>query len=159
MDILPGLPRTQRNEVIVRGFQRFRDMPVEDRDVTFDGIIVGNLHVLTFRYTRGFTPRNPRGRDISAMLGGGYHQSHIRVSVVRITSKISPDELEVELEQPVVMSHRNGPTVESDRYALHRDGYVKYFPGLGNESKDWSSYIPLWEHTKYPILPVITHGV
>ncbi len=160
MDLLPGLPRDQRNAIAARAYERFGDMPIESRDpIVFSRMIVGNLCVLTFRYTNGFIPPNPQQRDVFTALGGGYAQSHVLVSVVRVMHKLSLDEMEVELEQPVCMSYKNGPTVASTRFVLHSDGHVKYFPDSStNETRDWSSFQPRWEHTRYPVLPVVVSG-
>lgn len=160
MDMFPGLPRDQRNAIVARAYERFGDMPFESRDqIQFSNLITGNLYVLTFRYTNGFVPPNPQQRDIMTAMGGGYAQDHILVSVVKIVKRLSASEVEIELEQPVNMSFRNGPTVLSDRFALHQDGHVKYFPADdSDETRDWNSRLPRWEHTRFPVLPVIVSG-
>ena len=158
MDILPGLPRTQRNAIVARAYERFNDMPDERHNLGFDEIVAGNLHVITFRYKSGYVPLNPQRRDVSAMLGGGYAQDHVLVSVVKTVKRLGSDEMEVQLETPVCMSHKNGPTVPSDRFSLHRDGHVKFFPNESDTTRDWSCYQPHWEHTRYPVLPVVVMG-
>ncbi len=159
MDILPGLPRNQRNAIVARAYERFRDMPVDNPNTEFRDIFEGNLYVLTFRYTNGFTPRGPlQQRDISAMLGGGYAQQHILVSVVKVVKKHSEDLKEIQLEKPAIMSYRNGPTVPSDRFVLHRDGHVMFLDN-DNAPQDWHHNKPTWEFTRYPVLPVVVEGV
>lgn len=159
MDILPGLPRTQRNAIVARAFKRFGDMPVENRDTEFSHMIEGNLYVLTFRFTRGFVPENPQRRDVMTAFGGGYAQEHILVSVVKIVRKRSDDTKEIQLEAQTNMSYRNGTTALSDRFVLHKDGHVMYFNEGESEPLDWSSYQPKWEFTRYPVLPMVVEGV
>jgi hypothetical protein len=159
MDIFPGLPRTQRNAIVARGYKRFGDMPWEDRDIEFSRILVGNLHVLTFRFWNGFVPSKPLHRDMMTALGGGYAQEHILVSVVKIVRKLPQDMLEIQLETPTMMSHRNGTTAYSDKFVIHKDGHVMYFNEGENEPRNWSSYIPKWEYTRYPVLPVVVEGL
>jgi hypothetical protein len=159
MDIFPGIHRTQRNAIFARAYERFKDMPVNSRDVEFGGIQEGNLHVLTFRFWNGFVPRNPLKWDIMTSLGGGYAQEHILVSVVKILRRRSADMLEIQLEKPALMSHCNGPTAYSDRFVIHKDGHVMYINEGGNEPRNWSSYIPRWEHTRFPVLPVVVEGL
>jgi hypothetical protein len=159
MDILPGLPRDQRNVIVARAYERFRDMPVDDHNTEFRDLIEGNLYVLTFRYTNGFTPSGPlQQRDISAMLGGGYAQEHILVSVVKVVKKRSEDLKEIQLEKPAIMSYRNGPTVPSDRFVLHRDGHVMFLDN-DNAPQDWNHHKPSWEFTHFPVLPVVIEGL
>ena len=159
MDILPGLPRNQRNAIVARAYERFRDMPVETSDIEFSHMIEGNLYVLTFRYTKGFIPAKPlQQRDISVAMGGGYAQDHILVSVVKIVKKRSNDLKEIQLEKPTNMSHGNGPTVNSDRFVLHRDGHVMFLDS-DNTPHDWNHHQPKWEFTRYPVLPVVVEGV
>jgi hypothetical protein len=169
MNLLPGLPRNQRNAIFARAYQRFGDMPIEGSSRTgdsieFDRMLVGNLYVLTFRYTNGFVPvNNTQQQDVMAALSGGYAQDHVLVSVAKVVRKLSwGDELEVELEQPVCMSYKNGPTVGSSRFALHRDGHVKYFKRDDDpaslETADWNHHQPQWTHTRYPVLPVVVSG-
>ena len=164
MDLLPGLPRNQRNAIFARAYQRFGDMPIESSSrswgndpIEFDRMLVGNLYVLTFRYTNGFSVQSSpqHQRDTMAALSGGYAQDHVLVSVVKVV-RLFGDELEVELEQPVCMSYKNGPTVGSSRFALHRDGHVKYFTRDDSlKTADWNHHQPQWAHTVYPVLPVV----
>ena len=154
MNNLPGLPRTQRNAISARANERFQATPVAGVD--FSNMKTGNLYILTLRYTHGFTPSVLLQQDVFTMFGGGYAQDHVLVSVAKIVRKVSADILEVELEKPVNMSHKCGPTVESDRFALHRDGHVMFFSD--DEAENWSSYQPRWEHTRFPVLPVVVCG-
>ena len=88
-----------------------------------------------------------------------YAQEHILVSVVKIVRKLPQDMLEIQLETPTMMSHRNGTTAYSDKFVIHKDGHVMYFNEGENEPRNWSSYIPKWEYTRYPVLPVVVEGL
>jgi hypothetical protein len=158
MDLFPGIARTQRNAVVARAMARFNDQPIQLRDIDFSRMFVGNVHILTFRYKNGFYPSNPQQRDIMVMMGGGYAQQHVLVSVVKITRQISTDVIEVQLEAPEYFSFRNGPTIQSDRYALHRDGHVMFFSGSASEPTEWGNHLPSWEFTEFPVLPVVVSG-
>ena len=68
------------------------------------------------------------------------------------------DEVEVELETQVCLSHGCGPTDLSNRYVLHRDGEVKYFRANG-AIVSWSTSKPRWEFTRFPVLPVVVLGM
>ena len=158
MDLFPGIARTQRNAIVARAYARFNDMPILNREIDFSRMFLGNLHILTFRYRNGFYPANPQQGDFITMMGGGYAQHNVLVSVVKITRKISDDVLEVQLESPALLSYRNGPIIESDRYALDRDGHVMFFSGGAMDPTEWSDPMPSWEFTKFPVLPVIVSG-
>jgi hypothetical protein len=127
-------------------------------DIYFSRMLVGNLHTLTFHYKNGFSPLNPQRGDIMRMMGGSYAQEHVLVSVAKIIREISADVLEVQLESPAFFSYRSGPTVTSDRYALHRDGHVMCFANGASQPTEWGSNKPRWEFTKFPVLPVIVSG-
>ena len=157
---LPGLPRDQRNAIAARAYERFRDMPIVDIPLfDFDQMEVGNLYVITFQYTgRLFPPVSLGEEALLAYFAGGFPQDRVLVSVVKIVCKLTCDEVEVELEQPVCMSCRDGPMLESDRFALHRNGHVRYFIS-GKTTKDWvSSMKPQWQYTMFPVLPVVVSG-
>ena len=65
--------------------------------------------------------------------------------------------LVVELDTPICISHRNGPTVPSSTYRFCDDGKIHY--RHNKLWKDWTSFEPKWELVqRFPLLPVKFSG-
>ncbi len=136
-------------------------------------LIVGGVYAITLRYTGCYVPPQPRDHDITkATFMGGHAQEHVHVTPALVTRRISINQVEVLIDTPIRLSYGNGPRGWLDRYILHRDGCVRYWKSKlhsDNLEKDvdydtdvvceWSSSVPEWEFTRFPVLPSVVHGV
>lgn len=158
-----GLVKSQHdavNERSVRGF----GVPLTDppRDLAFDELQVNSAYALTIRYFNGFIPPNPVDLDISqAVFSGGYAQPRVLMAATKVVSKVSINQLEVQLDCGVMLSHKSGPRTLSEHYILHRDGSVRYRDLQSGEVGEWAEqYRPTWEFTRFPVLcSVVVGGV
>jgi hypothetical protein len=179
----PGLICSQQMALNERARQRFgwvalmdgallEPPSVEDwSNMEFSqSFLVGGVYNITLRYTGCYVPPHPERHDVEqCVFKGGHPQEHVHVTPAIVAARISINQVEVVIDTDVRLSCGNGPGSKLDRYILHRDGTVRYWQSKLNALNDvdydndvvneWTSNVPRWEFTKFPVLPSVVHGI
>jgi hypothetical protein len=184
-----GLIRTQKRAMLTRALRNFGppalldggllDPPSEEQQqADFScSFLVGGVYALTLKYFNGYQvpEAEEKEHDISQnMSRGGHAQQHQLVTAAVVTRRISLNQVEVFMDTLVVLGYGSGPRTATNRYILHKDGCMRYWESKNTHANamaeidydndtvsEWSNpeMRPRWEFTRFPVLPVVVHGV
>lgn len=151
---MASLLDAQRSRLTARSQARFEQDPTWT--YCFNTIRPDTVIPLVFRHYAGYLPPNPTEADIMRRLGGGYEQECLTATLGLVLAR--DDEcVVVLLETPLMLSHRCGPTLADETFALYEGGMVNYF--LDDGPRPWSHHAPRWEPMRLPLVPPMMRGI
>ena len=146
--MMDAFPERQQRVLNSRSMARFgKEITKEEGGL----LQVGKVFPVVIRSFQSFTPQNATPLDCRRMISGGYPQRHVHLTLALVIREEADGQFEVELESPLCLSYRDGPTTPSASYLFCKDGRIQHrdddrAAGGGVSWKDWRSgaFEPEW---------------